>query len=150
MPTVNIRQARIDDMNIVAKNIREEDKREVISQGYNNQAEALKNSYNSSRFRFTVELKGKPVAMFGLVEVDKNTANIWLLGTPGLERMKKSFVIASRETIVGFLKEYPVLFAQVDARYTKTRRWLEWLGAVDGGPYKLNGIDFNNFVFRRA
>ena len=88
--------------------------------------------------------------MFGLVEHNKNLANIWLLGTPGLAKIKKSFIILSVEIIKEFLAEYPTLWAQVDRRYQKTFRWLKWLGGVAGGDYKLNGVDFNNFVFRRA
>lgn len=149
MSKVRIRESNADDISVVSVNMRHEDSIEIIAQGYEDNHTALKRSFEKSKYRFTIEHKDIPVAMFGLIEVDANTANIWLLGTPGLANMKKSFTALSKEIIAEMLTEYPVLFAQVDGRYAKTRRWLEWLGATDNGEYALNGIGFNNFVFRR-
>ena len=150
MSMVNIREAIPEDILIIANGMRHEDSIEIIAQGYEDSHSALMRSFEKSKYRLTIEHKGVPVGMFGLIEADMNTANVWLLGTPGLANMKKSFLKLSKEIISEMLTEYPVLFAQVDGRYAKTRRWLEWLGAKDNGEYALNGIGFNNFVFRRT
>lgn len=149
MSMVNIRESIPEDIFIVANDMRHEDSIEVIAQGYEDSHSALTRSFEKSKYRLTIEYKGAPVGMFGLIEADMNTANVWLLGTPGLAKMKKSFMQLSKNVISEMLTEYPILFAQVDGRYAKTRSWLEWLGAKDNGEYALNGIGFNNFVFRR-
>ena len=149
MKTV-IRESVIEDVAKLSVYLRKEDTIELLAQGYSSAGEALYKSFEYSKYRFSLDIKGKIVAMFGLIEVDGNTANVWMLGAPDLSEVKKEFVWLSREVVKEMQIEYPVLFAQVDKRYTKTHRWLTWLGAVMGGDYKLNGIDFNNFVFRRA
>ena len=146
---ITIREAIPEDIAILASNLREEDSKEAAAQ-WGTALKAIQKSYDVSKYKFILDLNGCPVAMFGLVEHNKNLANIWLLGTPGLAKIKKSFIILSVEIIKEFLAEYPTLWAQVDRRYQKTFRWLKWLGGVAGGDYKLNGVDFNNFVFRRA
>jgi hypothetical protein len=149
MPAITIRESIPEDVAILAGSLREEDNKEASAQ-WGSALFAIQKSYDVSKDRFTLDLRGKPVAMFGLVEQNKDTANIWLLGTPGLAKIKKSFIILSVEIIKEFLAEYPTLWAQVDRRYQKTFRWLKWLGAIEQPTYKLNGVDFNNFVFRRA
>jgi hypothetical protein len=150
MGSIAIRESVIEDIASLARCLRDEDAIEVVAQGYKDSAEALGSAFKGSKYRFTIVFKGKPVGMFGLCEVDSNTGNIWLLGAPDLSKMKKYFMRMSKEIVKEMLVEYPVLFAQVDKRYTKTHRWLTWLGADVGGDYKLNGVDFNNFVFRRV
>ena len=149
MAKITIREAVITDIAALASCLRDEDRVEVLAQGYKSTGEALQSSFNRSKSRFTLCLGQKPVALFGLVEIDGKTANVWLLGSPSLSGMKKSFVQLSREVITGFLVEYGTLFAQVDGRYKKTARWLEWLGAEAQKPYLLNGVEFHNFVFHR-
>ena len=150
MSGATIRESIIDDIMPVACSMRYEDRIESYAQGYATPAEALFKSYNMSKYKFTVEFGGKAVAMFGLCEEGKGIANVWLLGGEGLAKMKKSFMILSREFIVKSMAEYPTLYAQVDGRYTKTHRWLKWLGAEASSEYKINGVTFNNFTFRRA
>lgn len=144
-----IRESKASDITALSGSLREADSLEAVAQGYTSPKEALRRSFGGSIQRYTVEVNGMPVAMLGLVETNTRAANVWLLGGNGLSDIKKSFVKLSRVMIKGFLSQYPILWAQVDARYTKTRRWLEWLGAEMGETYSLNGVEFNNFVFRR-
>jgi hypothetical protein len=148
-----LRKSIESDINTVSDNLRHEDTIEVLAQGYKNTKSALSESYNASTLRFTLENNGKPIAMFGIcpVTILGDKARIWLLGTKDIELVKKSFCQYSLIMVKCFLKMYPILIAQVDGRYAKTHRWLEWLGAEKSEPYKLkDGVEFNNFIFERS
>ena len=149
MPDVKIRETRIEDIAVLAGCLRKEDRMEVLAQGYASAGEALQKSFEASKYRFTIDLKGKPVAMFGLIEVAPEQANVWFLGAPGLSKMKKFFLSMSKEVVREMLVEYPILWAQVDSRYEKTHGWLTWLGAKNAASRSINGVNFHHFVFSR-
>ena len=151
MPVL-VRGSREEDILKVAARLRYEDCIEVLCQGYTDPEQAITESFRASTIRFTLEKDGEPIAMFGLVpdSILGDKASIWLLGTDDIATVKKSFCEFSRKVIKYFVGQYPVLFAQVDGRYAKTHRWLEWLGAKKGSEYQLNGAVFNDFYFKGA
>ena len=144
-----LRKSEESDINIVADNLRKEDADEVVAQGYKDCREAVGESYKASAVRFTLEKEGKAIAMFGIAPIDDKSARIWMLGTPEVSTIKKTFCEYSIIVINHFLNMCPVLIAQVDGRYKKTHRWLKWLGATKSEPYKINHIEFNNYIFDR-
>jgi hypothetical protein len=148
-----VRQSRESDIPEVAANMRHDDTIEVIAQSYASPREALEKSYEYSTVRFTLEKDGKAIAMFGLCPdtILGDKAGIWLLGTSEIATVKKSFCRFSLKVIKYFLSQYPILTAQVDSRYEKAHRWLKWMGATKGKPYKLiGGVEFNDFSFMRG
>lgn len=147
--SVLVRGSLQEDILSVTARLRHEDRIEVIAQGYKSPEQAITESYRASTIRFTLEKDGVPIAMFGLVpdSILGDKAGVWLLGTEDIATVKKSFCEFSRKVIKYFVGQYPILFTQVDGRYTKTHRWLKWLGAKKGKAYKLDGIVFNNFYF---
>ena len=148
--TVSIRPSIEEDIATVAANLRADDVEEVLAQGYASAEAALSASYNDSTVRFTLAKNGRPIAMFGLcpTTILGNKAQMWMLGTNEICSVKKSFCRYSLKVIKYFASQYPILSAQVDGRYIKAHRWLEWMGAIKGKPYKLNsGIEFNDFFF---
>ena len=150
--SIVVRASTEDDIPKVASRLRHEDSIEVVAQGYEDAEQALSESFKVSTARFTLEKDGEPIAMFGLIpnSILGDKAGVWLLGTEDIATVKKSFCEFSRKVIKYFVGQYPVLFAQVDGRYAKTHRWLEWLGAKKGREYKLNGVAFNDFYFTKG
>jgi hypothetical protein len=148
---IDSRNAVFEDCAFLAERLRPEDSIEATAQ-CGSPLKALEHSFNSSEFKITLLINDKPVAMFGLAVpvILGNVANIWLLGTPELAKIKKTFMVMSRIVVKRYLKMYPVLWAQVDARYTKTHKWLKWLGAEKISTYNLHGVKFNDFIIRRA
>lgn len=148
---ITFRNATLEDCAYLSERLRPEDSAEASAQ-LGNPYDALKYSFDKSEFKQTMLLDDNPIAMFGFAVpvLLGNVANIWLLGTPELAKVKKSFMIASRIIIKKFLQLYPVLWAQVDARYKKTHRWLKWLGAERMSTYNLHGHKFHDFVIRRV
>lgn len=76
----------------------------------------------------------------------------WLLGTNALEEHAPVFLRMSRDWIHEQAKEYDILMNFVDARNTKSIRWLKWLGfevypAVPAGPFQQ---PFHRFEMRNV
>lgn len=146
-----IRKAVESDIAAIKDKLRREDEEEVIASGYPSAEAALAQSFERSALRFTAEIKGVPVAMFGLApeSLVGEKAVVWLLGCPEMAKVKKSFVKLSRVIIKEMFQRYPVLFNLVDARYGSTIRWLESCGAEFGPVVKINDKNFVPFTLRK-
>ncbi|HBF39772.1 MAG TPA: hypothetical protein DDW50_20970 [Firmicutes bacterium] len=147
-----IREAALEDTSALSPSIREPDKLEVLTMGAPDPEEALATSFKLSSFRYSLLLNERVIAMFGAApkSLFGQTATVWLLGSEEIERMKVSFIKKLCIPYLDlFLKEYPVLENWVDGRYTKSIRWLKWLGAKFDLMTKINGIDFFHFEIRR-
>lgn len=151
--TVSIRESVEADIAALKDRLREADEKEVIAAGNENGEDALRQSFSRSTLRFTVDIDGHPVAMFGIVpeSLVGESANVWFLGAPEMSKIKKTFVKLSRKIIADFLVFYPVLWNDVDARYVSSIRWLKSCGAnFFETPVNRGGFDFMRFVIRRA
>lgn len=147
---VKIRKSKRRDIRKLSGRLREADAQELLAAGNTSIESALAQSFSSSTHRRTIELDGVPVGMFGIVPetLIGDIANVWLLGTPELAQIKKTFVRQSRRVIAEFLLHYPVLWNVVDVRYVSAIRWLESCGAVFDEGSAIPG--FRRFSIRRA
>ncbi len=147
---VKIRTAKSRDIKKIGGRLREADAQELLAAGNVSAEAALAYSFDRSTLRYTVELDGLPVAMFGIMPdcILGVTANVWLLGTPELAQIKKTFVRMSRVVIARFLECYPMLWNIVDVRYVSAIRWLESCGAVFDESSAVEG--FRRFVIVRG
>lgn len=147
---VKIRKSKSRDIRKLSGRLREADAQELLAAGNTSVEGALAYSFSSSTHRRTIELDGVPVGMFGLMPetILGDIANVWLLGTPELAQIKKTFVRQSRRVIAEFLLHYPVLWNVVDVRYVSAIRWLESCGAVFDEGSAIPG--FKRFSIRRA
>jgi hypothetical protein len=73
---------------------------------------------------------GQPVVLCGRAPVGKAEAQAWFLATDELyDPAVQRFVSRRCHEFVDLMHEgYPKLWNYIDARNTKTLRWLEWLG----------------------
>lgn len=96
--------------------------------------EALAYSINGSFRAFVGDVDGEPVAYWGYspISVLGDTAFVWMLSTEALSDNPIVCAMASRRILGTLLERYPTLLAQVDLRYERAIRWLEWLGFVPG------------------
>ena len=86
----------------------------------------------------------RPQSMFSDIGIP------WLLGTEGLNKIKRFFMEASKPIIVEMLKDYKALINYVDARYIKAVRWLNWCGfeIEDAEPFGAQQLPFHKFSMR--
>lgn len=150
-----IRDSVLADVAAMQDHLRREDAEEVIASGFASTEHALGYSFAVSAERFTVEQGGVPVAMFGCIPTGTfvcPSANVWLLGTEDLAKIKKSFVKLSRKWVANFVARHQVVFGFVDARYQRAVTWLESCGAVFEAPqpHGEHGAAFVKFEIRRA
>jgi len=151
--TITIRDARRGDVDAIAGRLRREDEQEVLTAGHASGHAALLDSFDRSTMCFCVDIDGHTAAMWGIVPESYvgMSAVVWLLGTPEMARIKKTFVKLSRRFVRDFLTLYPVLYNVVDSRYGAAVRWLMAIGAdFYGEPVKANGVEFLRFEFRRV
>jgi hypothetical protein len=134
----------------VALNLRVEDFDEVFALHGESPHYALLESWKMSTRRWVILNKmGGAVAVLGVRPVDMfgDEGIPWLLGTDGLDRMKKFFVKISKPIIEEMKQGFKVLANHVDARYIKTVSWLEWCGfeIEEPEPYGVMGLPFHRF-----
>ncbi len=150
---IKIREAKRSDIAALKDALREADREEVLAAGNPSAEAALTQSYERSTLCLCVDIDGHPAALFGVVPdcLLGTSASVWFLGSNEMSRIKKAFVRLSRVMIREFLAMYPILWNDVDSRYTSAVRWLKSNGAhFFPTPVRYNGVDFLRFVIRRA
>jgi hypothetical protein len=151
--TTFVRSSRWDDVKYIGLNMRKSDIEELDKAGIYKPGGSLVAGMRESSICLSIEDENLgTVAMFGVVGKIEEPANIWLLGTDGINKVKKSFMRISKEFLDVFLKIHPELFNYVDCKNLKTIAWLKLLGAViyPPEPYGVKGNKFCRFSFRRV
>jgi len=147
------RDAQIGDIIPIAKNMRRADREEIMASNNHAPKDALEEGYNKSDHCLTIEYKGEPIAMFGVVPnpLSASHAAVWLLGTPKIKTIRATFVKASRFFMAMLLDYYPYLYNFVDARNKDSIEWLKWCRAEFKAPtnYGVANIPFVLFTIRR-
>lgn len=147
-----IRETEHTDLMPIAFNMRQADCNEIWASSNLMPLEALEKGTKFSRPCLTAELKGKPIAMFGLVPTSPIAATIWFLGTPEVDSISICFGRLSKLMVLKFLKMYPSLQNYVDVRNKKSIEWLKWLGAKfsDPEPYGVMQQMFQFFTLQKG
>lgn len=103
----------------------------------------------SSRKWIILNKQGKGVAIMGVVtyETLSDIGIPWLLGTKGLDKIKRFFLKICKPVIEEMKKGFEMLVNFVDARYEKAVRWLDWCGFTidDVVPYGTFDLPFHRF-----
>lgn len=146
----HVRRARESDIPIIARNMREADKREVWRSHRTTPEQSLELGIKSE-VCLTFCVNEEPVAMFG---VSRYTAISpkgvpWLLGTDGIRRAVKYFLSESQKYVAAMNQKYPILENYVDKDNTLSIRWLKWLGFNLKEEVDFNGHPFIRFERRQ-
>ena len=148
-----VRNSDISDVFELAKNMRDADKKEIWKSHHRTPEEALLSGFTESIFCLTVEHKESPIAMFGVVPEMflSNNATVWMLASPKLEEIQKTFIKRSKHFIDLMLNYYPMLSNFVDIENKHSIKWLKWCGAKLGAVviYGVEKQFFQYFEFRR-
>ena len=149
-----VRDSILEDIHILSKNLRNEDKTEIWYSHHKIPEEALFEGFKNSVICLTVERNSQPIIIFGIVPITilGNMATIWMLASDKIRYIPKSFAKHSRKFINMFLGYYPYLENWVSCANTKSIEWLKYLGATIGKP-EIYGIEkqfFRHFYFKRS
>ena len=139
------RTSIMQDVVDMTPNMRYADKREVEAVGYTPE-QALGLSYLSSQIcRSILDKHGQVVGMYGVCPIDKQTGQVWMLGTKGLLKIKNSFLRESRSEVEGMNSIFPLLCNQIDSRNEVHLRWIKWCGFKIIGEKMINNVKFYDF-----
>lgn len=130
----------------IAARFRDEERLECLAICNETPIQALGRSWIMSREVYAIMLGDLPVGVAGITDgPDENGWwNPWLLGTTDILHHKTAFLRACRRYVPQFLCVYKRLRTYIDARYTQSLRWAEWLGCEvsDPAPFGENGALF--------
>jgi hypothetical protein len=118
---------------ILAMNLRQEDKEEVRASAGLEPVEALSSSILHSNEVSVILIAGEIVGLFGLAPLPgvSDVAAPWMLATDALfskEGVRSLFAQQSKEVVEKMFEKYSWLTNYVAVRNRKAVRWLAWLG----------------------
>lgn len=102
-----------------------------------------------STLAYTAMVDGEPVCIFGVAPRSLLTGEglPWMLATDGLQQIERVLARMSKPVVEAMLDAYPMLGNWVDARNTRTIRWLKWLGFTvePAAPFGAEQLPFHRF-----
>lgn len=151
MSSLVVRQATWLDLLLLLPRIRKADVDECEALfGKNTVSVAACETYRNSQMRYTMEEDGIVIAMFGVAAPSllSTVGAPWMFGTDQIEAHPRSLMRDGRTYIDAMLRLFPRLENIVDARNTKSIRWLRHLGfTIDPAiPVGVARLPFHPFV----
>lgn len=130
----------------IAAHMREADRREVWASHRHTPEEALAASLERSDLAWTGIISGQPAVMWGagrkgsLITL---TGSPWLLATPALEAMHKTFLGQCKSYVTKMQARFPRLENYVHAENRISQRWLRWCDfSIEKSLVLFNGEPF--------
>lgn len=149
---LTFRPAVAGDAARLAPVLRQADRDEIVASSGPEIQRAIEISIARSLDCWTVEQRGELVAVLGLAPISMlgGIASPWLLGTPLLDRLPGALTRAARGYLAQMLETYPHLVNYVDARNTRSVRWLRRVGFTihPAAPHGVAGLPFHRFELK--
>ena len=125
-----VRAAKLEDCQVIARNMREEDRLELFHSSHSTPLDALKRGFESSEICKVIIYDGEPIAMFGIVrDIHAPEVGIpWMLATPEIVKIRKSFLRRAGEELKKLSFGFRVLSNMVWGANSIHILWLRWLG----------------------
>ena len=145
-----VRPAKPGDGDAIGPNLRKADLIEVRAHSTEDPAKLLENAIvDYKNTTYTIDVKGLPIAMFGVVPYQENVGVIWLVGTDEMVKVKIPFLRNCRFWLDALSGLYPVLFNVVSKENKLHITWLKWMGfefTKEHQEYGLNKEPFIEFI----
>lgn len=148
-----IRYLRDGDVQELAVNMRKADLLELQAATDKPIEDVLIDSIRSSVWVLALEIDDELGMVFGVAPMGGllgKAAAPWALGTVAVERRPRALIEMGPRYRDAMLASYPHLYNYVDARNTRSIRWLKWMGFEfhDAEPYGHAGLPFHKFEMR--
>lgn len=116
----------------LADNLRASDLTEIDATSEYDPLMTLVISVMLSDMAWVLTCDGRPMTIFGCSPEDQppGEAIVWMLGSPQMDEPRNALTIARNTApyLGAMLAAYPRLWNHIDARNTKSMRWLKWSG----------------------
>ena len=149
---IHIRETTEADLIALAECMREEDKAEVYAAEGKSPLRALQDANKVSRDTYTAWDGDDILCSLGIIPLTLvgGTASPWFLSSTHLPKHPRALLFNSRHVVDAWAGQYDLLVNWVDARYTKSIRWLRKLGFTihDPLPYGYSQLPFHMFERR--
>jgi hypothetical protein len=100
----------------------------------------LRHAVGLSVHTFAGIVDGVPAFIGGVIpDDDCIVGKVWMLGAPGIAKARKFYLRETRHQVGLMLQMFVCLRTMVAAEYTKSLRWLRWLGFALGEPVEQAG-----------
>lgn len=147
---IKYKKASLEDYVFLFSNLKEEDKKEVLANGYTLK-ETVEATLKHTKRGIAAFKDDKLLCIFGYRQNGflGGGAIVWLLGTKYFDatdyEIKREFLKQSKKTITKWRKKFFLLENYVDSEYEASIRWLKWLGFTIDEPAKnpVTGFYFN-------
>lgn len=137
----------------IADRLRPSDIAEIAAASGDAPDAALMRGFETSHLVWTALDANGPFAMWGArgLSVLSETGVPWLLGTKELDRRHVEIARQSNYYVAKMAAFFPRLLNFIDARQTKSIRWLKWCGfhVEPAQPYGVSGLPFHKFWMGR-
>jgi hypothetical protein len=135
------------DINSLIENIREEDRREIISKtGSEDIKKTLVNGWLISDYCNSFFKDDVLIGIYGVVAAEKKEiGSPFMLLTKEIKSTPIGFLKHCREKVSDMEKRYSILFNYIDSRNDLHLRWLKWLGFEIINEKIFNKVPFYGF-----
>lgn len=153
MAKVDVRNAVMDDVVLIADHVREADALEAKAQGFGIEP-GLARCLALSPKAWLFTINGEPAALMGVApaSVLSGVGVPWMIATDVVDRYPVTFLRNCRLLLPSVLGVYQHLVNFVDDRNTRSQRFLAALGFTLSKPVPFgpHGLPFRRFELRRA
>jgi hypothetical protein len=142
-----IRKAKTGDGVSIGPRLRKADLKEIEAYSKLDPGTLIEDTikiYGSSTY--TIEHKGLPIGLFGVVPSTKIAGVIWMVGSDDIVSLKIPFLRNCRFWVEAFSELYPILFNVVSKANTLHIDWLKWLGFKFMEEHKEYGLNKEPFI----
>ncbi len=142
-----IRQAKEGDGISLGPRLREADLREIQAYSKIDPGSLIEDTIKTYKSTtYTIEHKGLPIGIFGVVPSTSLAGVIWMVGSEAIVPLKIPFLRNCRFWVEAFSELYPILFNVVSKANTLHIDWLKWLGFKFMQEHKEYGLNKEPFI----
>jgi hypothetical protein len=149
MAEYEICDATLEDIEYLASNLRDIDKREIAAVSGRSTKAVLMSGATKSEYCKVAIVDGVPMCIYGVSRAGalSGVGYIWLLGTDEIDKHAVKFIRGCAIQISEIVKDFNLVENWCHAENKKTIRWLKWLGFTfeDPKPYGRKKEMFHKF-----
>ena len=128
MIQAHVRPARLEDVPILADNLREADVEEIKASSGSDPRDALYRGLRDGKAYVACLPNGIPVTMYGVVPMVPQVGGIWMVASKQFHLVHRQFLRECKGALEDISRDYRLVYNFTDARNHVHHRWIKWMG----------------------